>query len=263
MADNARMPHRHWTRDQLLLAFRLYCRTPFGRLHRHNPEIVALARVIGRTANAVAMKACNFASLDPAQRERGVKGLSNLSTADRELWAEFSTDSEAVAAEAESVHDRMAGAIPPPNADGEIELPDGPSQVARVVQVRRVQGFFRATVLSSYENRCALTGLAVPALLNASHIIPWADDAQRRADPRNGLCLNALHDRAFDRGLVTFDEQWRLVLSPSLPEDNASPMQRQTLHDLQGARLCLPSRFRPDPAAMAYHRERVFRSLPQ
>ena len=50
------------------MAFRLYCRTPFGKLHQHNPEIVALARALGRTASAVGMKACNFASLDPAQR---------------------------------------------------------------------------------------------------------------------------------------------------------------------------------------------------
>ncbi len=58
------MPQRiAWTRDQLLVAFRLYCRTPFGKLHQHNPEIIHLAAKLGRTPSAVGMKACNFASL--------------------------------------------------------------------------------------------------------------------------------------------------------------------------------------------------------
>ena len=55
-----------WTRQQLKLAFHLYCQLPFGRLHRRNPEIVDLAELLGRTPSAVAMKLVNFASLDPA-----------------------------------------------------------------------------------------------------------------------------------------------------------------------------------------------------
>ena len=55
-----------WTRDPLLIALRLYMRTPFGRLHGRNPEIIHLATKIDRTPSALAMKACNFASLDPA-----------------------------------------------------------------------------------------------------------------------------------------------------------------------------------------------------
>ena len=73
-----------WSRDELLLAFRLYCRTPFGRLHYRNPEIVELAKLIGRTAGSAAMKACNFASLDPAQQARGIRGLKGASQADRD-----------------------------------------------------------------------------------------------------------------------------------------------------------------------------------
>ena len=73
-----------WTRDQLLLALRLYMRLPFGKLHRLNPEIIELAAQIGRTPDALSMKACNFATLDPALQARGIRGLSNLSNADRE-----------------------------------------------------------------------------------------------------------------------------------------------------------------------------------
>ena len=60
-----------WTRDQLLLALRLYLHTPFGKLHANNPAIIDLARRIGRTPGALAMKSVNFANLDPAQAARG------------------------------------------------------------------------------------------------------------------------------------------------------------------------------------------------
>src|SRR2546422_10602113 len=95
------MPHMRsvaWSSTDLLLAFRLYCRTPFGRLHRLNPEIIELAALLGRTPSAVAMKACNFASLDPAQKARKVKALANVSQADRKLWESFHANPETIAA---------------------------------------------------------------------------------------------------------------------------------------------------------------------
>ncbi len=246
-----------WSRDELLVAFRLYCRTPFGKLHQHNPEIIELARLIGRTPSAVGMKACNFASLDPAQQTRGIRALPNLSNADRALWSEFEQNSEAIAAEAEAAYERISGVAVPVEVE-EIEIPEGPTEVERMVRARRVQGFFRSTVLNSYDYRCALTGITVVQLLNASHIIPWHADPQRRADPRNGLCLNVLHDRAFDRGLISFDEDWRLVLSARLRASNPTPMHRSALLDFEGQPLQPPDRFKPDPVAMAYHREHVF-----
>lgn len=246
-----------WSREQLLVAFRLYCRTSFGRLHQHNPEIIQLAKLIGRTPSAVAMKACNFASLDPAQQARGIKALGNLSRADRELWGEFTLDSESIAAEAEAAYEKLVSDFVVPD-NQTIQLPEGPTEVVRSVRSRRVQGFFRTTVLNVYDLRCALTGIAVPALLNASHIIPWSVNKERRADPRNGLCLNVLHDRAFDRGLITFDDQWRLVVSPLIHGKDLSSFHRQTMLEIQGQPLQLPNRFKPDPDAMAYHRNAVF-----
>lgn len=55
-----------WSHQQLLVAFRLYCGTPFGKLHQHNPEIIRLANLLGRTPSALGMKACNFADMEPA-----------------------------------------------------------------------------------------------------------------------------------------------------------------------------------------------------
>lgn len=237
---------------------------PFGRLHNRNPEIQRIARLIGRTADALGMKACNFASLDPAQRARGVRGLSQCSRADEELWEEFEADSESVAAEAEEAFERFDRSCEVTEASrtDEVEasaLPEQATEVARTVRTRRVQGFFRRAVLISYQNRCALTGIQVEGLLNASHIIPWSVNEQRRADPRNGLCLNALHDRAFDRGLLTFDDDLRVVVSSRLKTEEPPELHSKFLVEIEGVALQLPTRFEPDRAAIHYHRDNVFR----
>ena len=64
--------------------------------------------------------------------------------------------------------------------------------------IRVGQDFFRRSVLSAYNFGCCITGLAVPKLLVASHIVPWRIDAANRLNPKNGLCLSMLHDKAFD-----------------------------------------------------------------
>jgi len=252
-------PRTRWTRDQLLLALRLYMRLPFGRLHRRNPEIIAIAAKIGRTPDALAMKACNFASLDPKQRERNIKGLSGASEADRHIWAEFIDNPEALAAEAEEA---FAQALPAKAAREEAAItpPFGETEVARLVRPRRVQSFFRAAVLTTYARRCAITGIALPELLVASHIIPWVVSIKHRADPTNGLCLNALLDRAFDRGLITLDESFRVVVSRRLREGIVDAALDCSLTTIEGRKLMLPDRFPPDVTAIAYHRENVFTS---
>jgi hypothetical protein len=237
--------------------FGLYCRTPFGRLHHRNPDIQELARHIGRSASAVAMKACNFAALDPALRAR-VRGLANVSRADRDLWLEFARFPERIALEAGSALARSTASLAPDEQLEPWQLPSGPTEVWRPVRARRVQAFFRAAVLSSYNFRCALTGIAEPELLNASHIVPWREDAARRADPCNGICLNALHDRAFDRGWLSFDESLRTLVSPKLRKSALGEFGRRALLEMEGRPLTLPDRFRPDPAALRWHRENRF-----
>jgi predicted restriction endonuclease len=271
---------RPWAKNELLVVFRLYSRTPFGKLHQRNPEIIELARILHRTPGAVAMKACNFASLDPQQRARHIKALGNVSRADKELWDAFLDNSETLAQDAEAAFFAACGKdadeylpelgpVREPaegkthekqeSSYGEFEMPQGETVKEMLVKARRVQSFFRAAVLASYEHRCALTGLAIYELLNASHIIPWSVDEKRRADPRNGICLNALHDRAFDRGFITFDVNLRVVVSPELSKSDISRIHREHLIDIADQQLRLPTRFQPDPSALEYHRQRIFR----
>lgn len=62
-----------WTRDELILAINLYCKLPFGKIHRGNPDIVELANLLGRTPSSIAYKLVNFASLDPSLQARGIR----------------------------------------------------------------------------------------------------------------------------------------------------------------------------------------------
>ena len=246
-----------WTREQQLIAVRLYMRLPFGRLHGRIPEIISLADKIGRTANALAMKACNFASLDPAFRRSNRTGLSGASESDRALWTEFADDAERVAADAEAAFSRLDPAQAARD-EAEVRIPEGETEVERVVRARRVQSFFRAAVITSYQHRCAISGLALPELLVASHIIPWCDSIERRADPTNGLCLNALFDRAFDRGLITIDADLRVVVSNRLGEAVGTAALSCSLLEAKGRRLLVPERFPPAANALLHHREHVY-----
>lgn len=136
----------------------------------------------------------------------------------------------------------------------ENRTPEGASESEKTVKVRRLQRFFRNTVLANYENHCALTGIAIPQLLVASHIIPWSENEERRADPTNGLCLNVLHDKAFDRHLITFDEKFRLVVSSTLKKREMSEFQSINFVNFEGKPLTFPHRFAPDPLALEVHR---------
>src|SRR5260370_84754 len=108
----------------------------------------------------------------------------------------------------------------PTHADAELDLRHSRENVQteteRTVKIRTMQSFFRKVVLAAYGSRCCITGNPVEDLLVASHILPWVDFPAERLNPRNGLCLAAHFDRAFDRGLVSFDERIRLALSPAL-----------------------------------------------
>jgi len=242
----------NWQEDELLLTLHLYCRTPFGKLHQTNPEIINLAQIIGRTPSAVAMKACNFASLDPALAQ---KGLAGASKADRALWDAFMHNATEIAEKAEALYETrvLPTELITPETEKPLVFPTGPTETTREVKVRRVQRFFRQTVLESYNNRCAISGLAIPELLVASHIIPWAEDESRRADPTNGIALNALYDKAFDRHLISFDEDFRLVLSERIKARAKDEVVKEYFLKVEGKALEMPYRFLPDKIKLKTH----------
>lgn len=249
---------KNWTRDQAKLAFHLYCQLPFGKLHKGNPEIVRLARTIGRTPSAVAMKLVNFASLDPAITSTGRKGLEGASNLDREIWVEFHADWERLAVECEMLRRSID---PEPIADEADELlapEDFTGETRQVLSEQRIkQSFFRRAVLSSYGGRCCMSGVSEPRLLTASHIVPWGKDKQNRLNPRNGLCLSAIHDRAFDKGLITLSDDFRVIVSSELRGRDEAFIKAVFL-PLDGQAIALPERFTPTVNFVAWHRTELF-----
>jgi len=249
------MPRNDWTRDQLILAFNLYCKIPFGRIDHRNPEIIALANAIGRSPSAVSWKLSNFASLDPSLRSRNIAGARHGARADKGIWDEFSGNWDKLAYESERLMFQIKGGVPK-----EEELfPEGKS-VEAIVKIRINQRFFRSAVLAAYNMRCCITGLSLPELLNASHIVPWRIDSKNRTNPRNGLCLNAIHDRAFDCGLLTVTTDYSVRLSPIIQRAKKDDTLLVFFRPYDGVRITLPSRFKPDPEFLRYHNEAVFRT---
>lgn len=259
------MNSNRWTTDQLKLAFHLYCRLPFGQLHSRNPEIIELAGLLGRTPSALAMKLVNFASLDPAIVASGRKGLAGASRLDRETWAQFHADWEGLALECAGLLAALraergtpAGPMSPDEADDALELEDFTGATRQALVEQRIkQRFFRRAVLSNYRGRCCMSGLGESSLLVASHIVPWAVDRANRLNPGNGLCLSALHDRAFDQGLIALTDDFTILLSTPLRHSD-EPFVREVLTPLAGRQIELPERFLPGVEFVARHRREVF-----
>ncbi len=246
------MPRKDWTRTETLVAFNLYCRTPFGRLHGKNPEIIDVAAALGRTPNALAMKCCNLAAFDEALTERGIKGLSKASKTDAEVWRDFKQNPEEVAFDSEQAFAKLMDH--PVRAEAEVRWEDvqGLDRQA-VTKVRVNQQFFRSLILAGYRNRCAVCELPLPPLLVASHIIPWSIDPTQRMNPHNGICLCALHDRAFDTGLLRIAPNYVISIDALVLEVAPLPPITDYLTRFAGKPLFLPDRWRPDPLLLGRH----------
>lgn len=249
-----------WTKEQIKLAFHLYCQIPYGRIYGSNKEIVALAKIIGRTADAVAMKMLNLASLDPAITSTGRVGLGNASALDREVWDEFHSDWERLAVECQVLRQQLdknvAEDLEP--EDAELAPEDFTGETRQVLTEQRIkQNFFRRAVMSSYHGRCCMSGLSEPRLLIASHIVPWSKDKPNRLNPSNGLCLSAIHDKAFDKGLITLTDDFKIVISEELKRRDEA-FVKDVFLPLGGKQIELPERFAPQPAFITWHRNELF-----
>lgn len=260
------MPSRiGWTRQQLLVAFSLYCKVSFGKLHSRNPEIIKYAGLLGRTPSALAMKLTNIASLDPAITATGRKGLKGASKADRQMWEEMQNGWEHFVVQSENAINEVLSKSSVENSeiqdnqDPAAEQQDYTGENKIVKSKTRVgQKFFRKAVLSAYDNKCCITGLSVPQLLVASHILPWSVDRENRLNPRNGLSLSMLHDKAFDSGLITIDRNMIVCVSKRKAISKNDKFFVSALQDYHGKPIFQPEKFQPHGDFLAYHRENIF-----
>jgi putative restriction endonuclease len=259
--EDGAIPRNQWTRRELLTAFRLYCELPFGQMHSKNQHVIRLAGAIDRTPSALAMKLTNIASLDPAIFSTGRKGLTGASRSDRAMWAEMTNDWERFLVEADTACNEFQSAFPDVIAGAELNESSGnfAGQTREAVVALRVgQSFFRESVLSAYNYRCCISGVSKRELLIASHIVPWRVDVNNRLNPKNGLCLSAIHDRAFDAGLISVAANHTLMISKKLRVE-ANSFVEDTFLKYDGKAINIPEKFYPDSDFLGFHRRKVFR----
>lgn len=162
-----------------------------------------------------------------------------------------STDGAVVAAKAAKINlGNMSGYLPD---DVDVTTKEG-KEIVREAKQRVGQDQFRKWILNIYGGKCCVTGLDVPEVLRASHIVAWADDAKNRLNPSNGLCLSATYDAAFDKHLISFDDDYRMILSKSIKDHCTAAVCKQYFKDFEGCKLTLPSRFQPDKGLLEKHR---------
>jgi hypothetical protein len=249
---------RLWSRAETLAAIHVYLLLPFGQLHRNQPLIKQLASWIDRSPSSVALKLVNLASLDPQIVDSGRVGMKNASAQDEKIWAELLAGWDHVALQAAGEYERLAtanGVSPESDVAETLGAFEGNTRVA-TVELRVNQARFRKAVLASYNATCCISGLKHPKLVIASHIVPWSEDKQNRLNPQNGLCLSALHDRAYDQGLLTVMPDFTVRVSPDLYSQHDSAFGAAALLQFQGRPITMPERFRPCPAFLANHARR-------
>jgi len=250
-----------WSEEETILAFYLYCQIPFSKVTKTNPDIIRLANLLGRTPSSVGLKLSNLAHFDPELQSRNISGMGHASRLDEEIAQRFINNWEELTFAAKQIEASLLGTsveqLVPATA---VDLPVG-STVSQTIQARVNQQFFRDAVLSSYQNCCYITGIAIPSLLIASHIKPWAKSNPRteRTNPSNGLCLNGLHDRAFDQGLITVLPNFTVRVSSKLRDcpgiDDAGI---QWLIQCNGQEIRKPDRFLPSREFLEYHNDTIF-----
>lgn len=255
------MERRLWTREELILALNLYLKLPFGKLHHANSEIIQLAKIINRVPNAVAMRLNNFASVDPFHQNRGIKGLTGGLKQVEPIWREFIEnkaellfESEKVLAnlEKQTIEEKFSEIL------SGIENIKGENKI-REVKTRVNQNVFRKIVLANYNWKCAITGIDLPDLLVASHILPWSQNEEERLNPENGICLSALYDRAYDKGLIGITEKYQIILSPLLRAKENKEFYPLNFGNLVGLKLILPKKYLPKKEFLQYHLDLVFK----
>jgi putative restriction endonuclease len=247
-----------WTRDQTIIALAVYCKIPFNRVSSTHPLILKYSKIIGRSANALKMKIGNFGSFDPELKRRGIVGLTNTSQLDEQVWTDFENNWEELAIQSESLIAALSNVSIEKSLEIEIlNFPAGKEREA-IVKTRVNQSFFRSAILSSYDSTCCITGLSVPEFLIASHIIPWSKDMNERTNPRNGLCLNSLHDKAFDKGFISVTPDYEIKISDKLDVKLNEPIVNDYFIKYRNTKIRLPERFVPKKEFLDYHFNNIF-----
>jgi len=253
------MKRNLWSKPELILTLNLYLKLPFGKLHSRTPEIIHLAGLIVRTPGSVAMRLNNFASVDPYHQQRGIVGLKGGIRQVEPIWNEFINNKEELIFESERILSELENN---PLEKKYAEILQGTENMTGETKIREVktrvnQNVFRDIVLANYHRKCAISGLDIPNLLIASHILPWAKYEKERLNPENGICLSTLFDKAFDKHLIGIDENYKVVYSKLLKDQDTKEYYTHFFKNHEGTVLSKPDKYLPKKEFLSIHLEQV------
>jgi len=241
------------------MALNVYCKIPFKDVKERHPLIQKYAPLIGRSPVALKMKVGNFGRFDPVLRSKGIVGLSHGSKDEELIWNEFWGEPEKLAFESERLFAERAKMKIEQFAEIDSEgLPIGKERDA-IIHQRVNQGFFREMILCAYLNRCCVTGISNSSLLEACHIVSWSDDELNRMNPTNGLCMNPLFHRAYDKYLMAITPDYEICISEKML-NGAQEGILNYLMNLRGQHIIMPEKFYPNQDFLSQHYEKYRQS---
>lgn len=248
-----------WTEEQITVVLYEYCRNPFGQFSATKQFVKELGQLLGRSPAAIVRKVGNLASYDPQMKARGVWGLGHTGKLDELVWNKYFGHWDQLAYDAEVLLANLRSKKLEDSLNIDIhDLPKG-SERTQEVKRRINQNFFRDTVLSSYENRCCITGINNAKLLHACHIVGWNEDEANRTNPQNGLCLNVLFHKAYDDNLIGISPDYEIFVSDKFfgaKLDSVDSSTKEYIKSINHRKLIMPKRFLPDRDLLAIHFEK-------
>ncbi|MBL0735929.1 HNH endonuclease [Flavobacterium sp. GN10] len=253
-------PKNLWTREELIVAFNLYLTIEFGKSHSRNPDVKRLAEIIGRTPGAISRRLGNFASIDPFHQQRGVKGLDHGKRQVQPIWDEFFENKEELLFQSEEILAQKENTpLQSKYKDILEDLKDLKGEtVLREVKTRINQCVFRKIVLTNYSYKCAITGIDIPELLHASHIIPWSTSEEHRLSPENGICFSALYDKAFDKGLIGINTDLKIIFSETLKKKKKTEYFQKYFASIENQEILKAKKYLPKKEFLEHHLDTIF-----
>ncbi|MFD1603546.1 HNH endonuclease [Flavobacterium artemisiae] len=253
-------PINLWTREELIVVFNLYLKIEFGKMHKNNSDVIELAKLINRTPSSIAMRLGNFASVDPFHQQRGIKGLGNGKRQVEPIWKEFFNNKEELLFQSEEILAKKENtSLESKYNDILTDLKElkGETKI-REVKTRVNQCFFRKLVLTNYANKCAITGIDIPELLFASHIIPWSANEEHRLNPENGICFSALYDKAFDKGLIGINTDHKIIFSETLKKKKNTEYFQKYFAPIENNEIIKAQKYLPNKDFLQHHLDMIF-----
>lgn len=241
----------------MIIVLDLYFKLPFGRLNKNTSEVKALAKLIGRSDNSVALRLVNYAACDPYILSTGRRGMASGRERCMPYWNKYANNKEELFLKADEIRAKLSRTsiekilgINPVDFIGK--------ERDTVIKQRVNQSAFRTMILGNYENKCAITGIDIPELLIASHIVPWSIDKENRLNPSNGICLSPLYDKMFDKGLIGIREDYSIQLSFELKQNVGKDFYNNHIGFIADRKLRLPIEHLPNLKFLEYHYNNIF-----